>query len=826
MKEFKDIEEKWQKKWEKDKIFKTKESGKKYYVLEMFPYPSGFGLHMGHAFNYSIGDAYARFKRLNGFNVLYPMGYDAFGLPAENAAIKDNTHPKEYTDKSIKNFINQQKRLGLSYDWDKLIKTCDPEYYKWNQWIFLKFLENGLAYRAKAPVNWCDKCGTVLANEQVEDGECWRCHSKVQVKQLEQWFLRITKYADELLNYLEKLNKWDDRIKIMQKNWIGRSEGVEIDFKLRGSNENLKVFTTRPDTLWGVSFVVMAPESPKVMELIKGTKYEDKVKEFIDKVVLEERHERTSEEKDKEGIFIGKYVINPVTNEEVPVYIANFVLLEYGTGAVMAVPAHDQRDFEFAKKYKLPIKVVIKPEEHELDASKMMRAYTQEGVIINSYKKFNGLDNFDAKEKIMDYLEDKKFGKRSVQYKLRDWLVSRQRYWGTPIPIIYCEKCGMVESEIPVLLPNDVKFTGHGNPLANHEKFHKVKCPKCKKDARRETDTMDTFFDSSWYFLRFIDNKNDKAMFDKDKIKKWMPVDTYIGGAEHAVMHLLYARFFVKAFRDMKLLNFNEPFVHLFNQGTINKDGIRMSKSKGNIVDPMETIVKYGADTLRTYLLFTGAADKTKEWDDEAIDGIYRFLKRVYSFRDKVKVKSNKKDKVLESKLNKSIREITEDMVNFRFNLAISKLMQLANFMQTNKENISLKVFEDSLKKMLIMLSCFAPHICEELYEGDYVSTANWPKADEKKIDKKLEEDEAKIDTLVDDLNNIIKIVKEKDKAVSKGFVYVIPKELEVYNSGVEEISKRTNLEIQIFAVNDTKRIDPEKRAFKAKPGKPAIYLE
>src|SRR3989344_1615791 len=416
MKEFHELEKKWQKKWEKDKIFKTKESGKKYYVLEMFPYPSGFGLHMGHAFNYSIGDAYARFKRLNGFNVLYPMGYDAFGLPAENAAIKDNTHPKEYTDKSIKNFINQQKRLGLSYDWDKLLKTSDPEYYKWNQWIFLKFLENGLAYRTKAPVNWCDKCGTVLANEQVEDGECWRCHSKVQVKQLEQWFLNITKYADELLNDLEKLTGWSEKIKIMQNNWIGRSEGVEIDFKLKQSEDKLRVFTTRPDTLWGVTFLVMAPENPKVLEMIKGTKYEKSVKEFIDKIVLEERHERGNEEKDKEGLFIGKYAVNPATKTEVPIYIANFVLLEYGTGAVMAVPAHDQRDFEFAKKYKLPIKIVIKPEEHELDAEKMMRAYVNQGIVTNSHKKFNGLINVDAIEQIIDYLEKEKMGKRSVHY--------------------------------------------------------------------------------------------------------------------------------------------------------------------------------------------------------------------------------------------------------------------------------------------------------------------------------------------------------------------------------------------------------------------------
>jgi len=825
MKELRDLEIKWQKKWEKDKIFATKDKGKKYYVLEMLPYPSAYSLHMGHAFNYSIGDAYARFKRLNGFNVFYPMGYDAFGLPAENAAIKEKIHPKKYTEKSINNFIFQQKRLGLSYDWSRLIKTCDPSYYKWNQWLFLKFFENKLLYRVKAPVNWCTHCGTVLANEQVEDGECWRCHNKVEVKQLEQWFLRITKYADELLKDIDKL-KWNERIKIMQRNWIGRSEGVQIDFKLKNSNEKLSVFTTRPDTLWGVTFMVMAPENPKVSELVRGTKYENAVKDFIDKVVIGEKYERAAEDKEKEGLFIGKYAINPVTNEEVPIYIANFVLLEYGTGAVMAVPAHDQRDFEFARKYKIPVKVVINPKEYKLDAEKMMKAYVDAGIIVNSDKTFNGMNNFEAIKEIIKFLEKKKIGKKTVNYKLRDWLISRQRYWGAPIPIIYCDKCGIIPAEIPVLLPEDVKFSGEGNPLAKSEEFVRVKCPRCNEKARRETDTMDTFFDSSWYFLRYIDNKNEKKIFDSKKVEKWMPVDQYIGGAEHAVLHLLYARFFVKAMRDLKLLKIDEPFINLFNQGMINKDGARMSKSKGNIVDPMDTVEKYGADTLRTYLLFMGDPGKTREWDDEGIEGVYRFLKKVHSFKNKIKSKSNIKDKILESKLNKAIKEITVDMESFKFNLAINRLMQLTNFMHTNKENFSAEVFDDSLRKILIMASCFAPHISEELYEGGYVSTAAWPKADEKKINKKLEDDEAKVDTLISDLNNIIKIIKERNKDAKTGFVYVVPKELEIYSNAVDEISKRTSLEIKIFAVNDTKRIDPEKRAFKAKPGKPAIYLE
>ncbi|MBS3150862.1 leucine--tRNA ligase [Candidatus Woesearchaeota archaeon] len=822
MKEFRDIELKWQKKWEKDKIFEAKDKGKKCYILEMFPYPSGFGLHLGHTFNYSIGDACARFKRAKGFNVFYPMGYDAFGLPAENAAIKEKIHPKKYTEQSIKNFIFQQKRLGLSYDWNRLIKTCDPSYYKWNQWLFLKFLEKNLAYRAKAPVNWCDNCGTVLANEQVEDGECWRCHNKVSVKQLEQWFLRITKYADELLKDVNKLN-WDERIKIMQRNWIGRSEGVEIDFKLKNSDEKLKVFTTRPDTLWGVTFVVMAPENPKVAELVKGTKYEKELKYFIDKVVIEEKYERAAEEKEKEGLFTGRYAVNPVNGDVVPIYIANFVLLEYGTGAVMAVPAHDQRDFEFARKYKIPIKVVIKPKEYELDGEKMMRAYVDPGIVVNSDKLFNGMNNLEAIKEIIKYLEKNKTGKRAVHYKLRDWLISRQRYWGTPIPIVYCDKCGIVPADIPVLLPEDAEFSGKGNPLAKNEKFVHVKCPECDGNAKRETDTMDTFFDSSWYFLRYCDNKNEKKIFDARKIEKWMPVDQYIGGAEHAVLHLLYARFFVKAMRDMGMLKIDEPFTSLFNQGMINKNGARMSKSKGNIVDPMETIEKYGADTLRTYLLFMGDPGKTREWDDEGIEGVYRFLKKIYSFRNKTKSKSNIRDKIFESKLNKNIKEITSDIEEFKFNLAISKLMQLVNFIYNNKENISLGVFENSFRKILVVLSCFAPHISEELYEGGYVSLSKWPEVEEDKIDKNLEKEEEQIEKLIEDINHVAKLVK---KEIKKCFVYVLPKEEKIYEDNIEDISRRTGFEMKIFSVADKEKYDPEGKSKKTKAGKPALYLE
>ena len=823
MKEFKDLELKWQKKWEKDKIFLTKEGKKKCYIVEFFPYPSSYGLHMGHAINYSIGDAFARYKRLKGFSVLYPMGYDAFGLPAENAAIKEGVHPKKYTEKSIKSFIHQQKRIGLSYDWSRLVNTSNVDYYKWNQWIFLKFFEKGLAYRAKAPVNWCNSCGTVLANEQVENGECWRCHSKVEIKQLEQWFLRITKYADELLNDLKKLDGWPNRIKSMQEKWIGRSEGVRIDFKLKDSKERLSVFTTRPDTLWGVTFMVMAPENPRVMELVKGTEYEKKVKTFVDKVVLEERYERAADDKEKEGMFIGKYAVNPVNGREVPIYIANFVLLEYGTGAVMAVPAHDQRDFEFAKKYKIPIKVVIKPKGGELDPERMMRAFVDDGVVVNSDKKFNGMRNLDAIKEIVKHLEEKKFGKRSVQYKLRDWLVSRQRYWGTPIPIIYCDKCGILPAQIPVELPEDVEFSGKGNPLANHEKFLHTKCSKCGNMARRETDTMDSFFDSSWYFFRYCDNKNEKEIFNSKKVSNWVPIDYYIGGAEHAVMHLLYCRFFTKALRDLGLLKINEPVKNLFNQGMLNKDGEKMSKSKGNIVDPLDIVEKYSADTLRTYLLFLSAPEKDKEWDDESIDGVYRFLRKIYSFKNRVKSKSGKKDKIFESKLNKAVLEITDDMDNFRFNLAISKLMQLTNFIYNNRENLSLKIFEDSFRKILIMLSCFSPHLCEELYKGGYVSIARWPETEKNKINEKLENDEEQVEKLIEDINHVAKLVK---KEIKKCFIYVLPKEEKIYSEEIETISKKTNLEVKISSVSDKEKYDPEKKSVKAKIGKPAIYLE
>ena len=550
---YKKIEEKWQKEWEKRKVFEVKEDkDKKFFLLEMFPYPSSAGLHMGHALNYTIGDVFARFKRMNGFNVMYPMGFDALGLPAENAAIKAESHPKIFTEKAIKNYIRQMKELGLSYDWSRMVSTMDKEYYKWNQYFFLKFMEKGLVYRKKAPVNWCSKCDTVLANEQVHNGKCWRHEdSEVGIKQLEQWFIKTTKYADELLKMIDKL-EWPDRVKTMQKNWIGKSYGTEINFEING--KKWPIFTTRPDTVYGVTFMVISAQHPRLMELVSNEQKKE-VEKFLRKI--KSVSEKEMEELEKEGAFTGSYAINQVNGEKVPVYTGNFVLADYGSGMVMAVPAHDQRDFEFAKKYNIPVKIVIQPEQYNIDAKKMSRAYTADGNLVDSGE-FNGQNNKEAIENITKYLEKKNLGKKAIQFKLKDWLISRQRYWGTPIPVVYCDACGIVpvdEKELPVVLPDKVKF-GKGNPLESAESWMKVRCPKCKKYARRETDTMDTFFDSSWYYLRYCDNKNDKEPFDKKKVKYWMPVDQYIGGGEHACMHLIYSRFFSKAVRGLWLFEF------------------------------------------------------------------------------------------------------------------------------------------------------------------------------------------------------------------------------------------------------------------------------
>ncbi|MBN2052390.1 leucine--tRNA ligase [Candidatus Woesearchaeota archaeon] len=727
---------KWQKKWAEAAIFKAKEDSKKkkYYVLEMYPYPSASYLHMGHVRNYTIGDAYARFKRMQGFNVLYPMGYDSFGLPAETAAKKEGIHPRKYADDAMKKIMEYQKALGNSYDWDRVLYSHDPDYIKWNQYFFIKLLEKGLAYRKKAPVNWCECCQSVLANEEAEGGKCWRCDKEVVKKDLSQWFYKITAYADRLLEDLKKID-WPEKIKVMQENWIGKSYGTEIDFEI--DDEKWSIFTTRPDTIYGVTFMVISALHPRLLELTDA-KHKPEVEAFIRKC----QKVRTPEEieaLEKEGVFIGKYAINPINNEEVPVYAGNFVLADYGCGMVMAVPAHDQRDFEFAKKYKIPVRVVINSPMFDLNAEKMSRAYTSEGSLINSGE-FNGSASYDAINEITQHLEKTGKGRKTIQYKIKDWMISRQRYWGTPIPIIHCPQCGVVVvpyKDLPVLLPDKVDFNAAENPLLSSKEFLEVKCPKCGGQAHRETDTMGGFVDSSWYFLRYCDNKNKDKPFDADKVNYWMPVDQYVGGAEHAVMHLIYARFFVKALQDLGFVKFDEPFSKLFNQGILYKDGAKMSKSKGNIVTQDQIAKLYGIDTARFFLMFLAAPDKTMEWDDKTIEGTYRFLVKVYRMITEKKI-VDKNIKNQESKTHKAIKEVTENIESFDYNIALIKIMDLANYLNS-KEEISRKAAET----LLLLLSPFTPHIAEELWEKignkDFISIAKWPAYDEKKIDEKLE---------------------------------------------------------------------------------------
>jgi leucyl-tRNA synthetase len=725
---------------------------------------------MGHARNYCIGDVYARFKRMKGLNVLYPMGYDSFGLPAENAAIKAKSHPKIFTDTAIKNFIKQQKELGLSYDWSRVLMSHDPAYYKWDQWIFLKMYEKGLVYKKKSIVNWCPECNTVLANEQVHSGKCWRHEdTNVEVKDLEQWFIRITNYADELLDHIDKLREWPEDVKIMQRNWIGKSKGTIIDFQIEGSDKILSVFTTRPDTLFGITSLIYAPEHPDVTDLVKGTKYEGQVKKFVRKVVLEDRFTRTAEDKEKEGMFIGKYATHPITKEKIPIYIANFVLYEYGTGAIIAVPAHDERDFQFAKKFKLPITVVITPPDYDLTPDKMTRSYMGDGNLVNS-EKFNGMNNRDAIDEITRFLEKQKCGRLTTQYKLRDWLISRQRFWGCPIPLVYCDKCGVVpvpEKDLPVLLPEDFKFTiGKGNPLEHCKEFVDTTCPKCHGKARRETDTMDTFIDSSWYFLRYCDAKNDKLPFEPKKASYWMPIDTYIGGKEHATMHLIYFRFVTKFLRDIKMVKFDEPCLRLFNQGMLHMEGSVMSKSKGNIVTIEEVGNKYGIDTARFFMMFVASPDKDMEWEDKGVEGSFRFLNKLYHLvSEKPIVDTRFRNQ--ESKLHKTMKEATEGVDNFRYPQALISLMQLTNYLNAQE-----KVNREAIEKLVIMLSPFVPHLCEELWEflGNkaFVSLEKWPKCDESKIDEGLEAAELLVEETIKDVNTVLELTKiSKPKRIS-----------------------------------------------------------
>ncbi len=762
---FSELEPKWREYWEKCGLFRMQadSAGEKFYCLVMFPYPSGT-LHVGHARNYVIGDVVVRYKLMRGFNVLSPMGWDAFGLPAENAAIKEKVRPSEFTSKNIATMKRELYSWGTGYDWTREITAWDPEYYKWTQWVFLKLYKNkkNLAYKKKAFVNWCPSCSTVLANEQVVDGCCERCDATVVQKDLEQWFFRITEYAQRLLDDLEDLKRWPERVKLMQRNWIGRSEGTEVEFKVEATGNPLPCFTTRPDTLFGVTFMVLAPEHPVIETLMEGNPRRDEILRFVEKVRNENLIERSAADAPKEGIFTGHYVINPVNNERVQLWIANYVLMEYGTGAVMAVPAHDQRDFEFARENDLPVKVVIQPEGERLDPAAtgdMKEAFTDDGVQVNSGE-FDGLSNKEATKKITEHLERMNLGKRDVNYKLRDWLISRQRYWGAPIPIVYCDKCGTVpvpEEELPVVLPDIADFSSaKGNPLVRQEDFVNTKCPKCGKGAQRETDTMDTFVDSSWYYLRYLSPKDSERAFDSEIVNRWLPVDQYIGGVEHAILHLLYSRFVTKVLHDLGLIDFKEPFQNLFTQGMIIKGGAKMSKSKGNVVSTEDIIDRYGADTLRLYLLFIGPPEKDAEWTDRAVVGGFRFLTRLCQkvmrhAGDLASVKKWEGDvaslpdgsRHVYRVTNRVIKEVTEDIDgSWHFNTAIAAVMELFNEVERFEPNdpVSRQVLRHSLENIAQLLSPFVPHVCEEMWEAlgnePSIFRHGWPSYDEVAVQK------------------------------------------------------------------------------------------
>ncbi|HOF57386.1 MAG TPA: leucine--tRNA ligase [Syntrophorhabdaceae bacterium] len=752
------IEEKRQGQWEKNRLFRVTEDStkEKYYLLEMFPYPSG-KIHMGHVRNYSIGDVIARYKRMRGFNVLHPMGWDAFGMPAENAAIERGVHPASWTYDNISYMRKQLKRLGFSYDWEREIATCDVEYYKWEQWMFLKMFEKGLAYRKSSPVNYCIKCQTVLANEQVEGTLCWRCGKEVIQKELTQWFFAITKYADELYEYCDRLPGWPERVLNMQKNWIGKSYGVEVNFRL-DDGSLFTIFTTRPDTLYGVTFMVIAPEHPLSYSLPIGTPYEKDAHEFLEKVKKQDRSFRTEISLKKEGVFTGKYAINPLNGTKIPIYIGNFVLMEYGTGAIMSVPAHDQRDFEFAKEYGLPIVITIMPEDKSLTAETMEGAYEGDGKMVNSAH-FNGMNNREAIPTIISYLEEKGLGMGKINYRLRDWGISRQRYWGTPIPIIYCERCGVVPvpyDQLPIVLPLnlEIKMVGK-SPLAEYPEFFETECPNCKGKAKRETDTMDTFVESSWYFLKYTCPDYKDGALDKEKVDYWMSVDQYIGGVEHAVLHLLYSRFFNRVLNEFGFVKEREPFLNLLTQGMVIKDGAKMSKSKGNVVDPDYLIKKYGADTTRLCCIFASPPEKDLEWSDKGVEGSFRFLQRVWRLvNERVKILKDTKTSMkpkntndetmqLSYKTHKTIKKVTEDIDRFHLNTAVASIMELVNAIYKFLENEQNQREETGLLKGAIettiaLLFPFVPHITEDLWEkvGNNPDDLNsfWPEYDERYI--------------------------------------------------------------------------------------------
>lgn len=809
---FREIEKKWQEKWAREGVFKvdTSQRGKKYYCLTMFPYPSGT-MHVGHGRNYIIGDAVARYKKMRGFDVLAPMGWDAFGLPAENAAKANGTHPKEYTVHNINHMKRQLNEWGIGYDWDREIATCHPDYYKWTQWVFLKLFERGLAYQKTAPVNWCELC-TTLANEEVlADGTCERCGRKVSKKDLKQWFFKITDYARPLLDDLALLGKWPERVRSMQANWIGRSEGARVDFKITETGDPCPVFTTRPDTIYGVTFMAIAPEHPLVAKLMKNSPNKKEVMDFVEKQMMLSSAVRASDETKKEGVFTGFHVTNPYNGSSAPLWVTNYVLMEYGTGIVMAVPAHDQRDFEFAKQYDLPIKVVIQNETNNLDPQNMSEAYVEDGAMVNSAP-FNGRNNRQAIHDITKHAADNNFGDFTINFRIRDWLISRQRYWGAPIPVIHCEKCGTVpvpEGQLPVLLPDDVDFMSErGNPLEHHTGFINTNCPKCGSTAHRETDTIAQWLCSCWYFLRYINPRTNDKPFDKDDADYWLPVDQYIGGIEHAVLHLLYSRFIVKVLHDAGYVSFREPFEALFTQGMIckksEKDGLlyKMSKSKGNVVSPDDLVTQYGADTLRLYTLFIGPPEKDAEWNDRGIEGASRFLRRIWRL-----VYDNRKflsetppaepeitametaERELYRKLHESIDEITRDMEgDFHFNTAIAMIMELFNAIDACKTDESSPpqrklVFKNAVETMLLLLAPFAPHICAELWEvlGHKKSMilAAWPEVCRDALERK----------------NIELVVQINGRVRSRIMVPVDMKEDGIKSVALEDEQVRKNIE-------------------------------
>jgi leucyl-tRNA synthetase len=750
---FEDIETRWQKRWAEAGTFEVTEnpSRPKYYCLEMLPYPSG-DIHVGHVRNYCITDVIARYKRMRGYNVLHPIGWDALGLPAENAAIKKGVHPERWTRSNISSMKRQLQRLGFSYPWSREIATCDPEYYRWNQWFFLRMLERGIAYRAKAAVNWCPSCQTVLANEQAEGGECWRCHSRVEERELDQWFLRITAYQDQLLDDMKDLPQWPERVLVQQRNWIGRSTGAEVEFAVEGSRP-IRIFTTRIDTIYGATFMVLAPEHPLVDELVAGTPEAAAIREKIARLRGQDRRARQAGQVEKEGVFTGRHALNPFSGEKLPVWVGNFVLTGYGTGAIMAVPGHDQRDFEFARKYGLPVKVVIQPESGRLDGVTLPAAYEGPGTTAGSGP-FDGLSSEEAIRRMTAFAEEKGFGKGTVTYRLKDWLISRQRYWGTPIPVVYCEKDGVVgvrDEDLPVVLPRDAPFTGEGgNPLEKVPAFVQAICPRCGGKARRETDTMDTFVDSSWYFYRYLSPRKADGPFDSGATRYWFPIDLYVGGIEHAILHLVYARFWTKMMRDLGLVTFDEPVTRLHPQGMVHKDGDVMSKSKGNTVAPDDMVGRYGADSLRLYILFVAPPDMGMEWTEGGIESQHRFLQKVWrlldrhaeAFAGEIRTAAGadlpEPARVLRRRLHQTIQRVSQDIERIHLNTAISALHELYNEITRLEPEVlqgpGRAVLRDSLETLVLLLSPYAPHVCEEMWmklgRRPYVVDRPWPIAD------------------------------------------------------------------------------------------------